>query len=273
MEINLWELWGHMGFAVKCVVIALSIQAILCVAVIVDRVLLLTQSGKRARALAQLIQPAMEARNYHQVLANIAELPSNHLGQFLDTGLRTFLTRMQAGDTGAQSAEVSRRALERKGDAMSRDLNRGMNVLASTGSTAPFVGLLGTVLGIIHAFKLIAESGSGGIGTIGGAIGEALIVTGYGLVVAIPSVLVFNWLSGKIASYEAGLLNSGGELVDQLEIEVRNQLHAAATAAAAPAPAHVQAQAHAPAPSHSERPESPRGLPSRPIPRPTPISR
>src|SRR5688500_14290215 len=223
MEINLWELWGHMGFTVKCVVIALSIQAIACVAVVADRVLLLTQSGKRARQLAQLIQPAMEGRNYHQVLANIAELPSNHLGQFLDLGLRTFLTRMQAGDGGQLAAEVSRRALERKGDAISRDLNRGMNVLASTGSTAPFVGLLGTVLGIIHAFKLIAESGSGGIGTIGAAIGEALIVTGYGLVVAIPSVLIFNWLSGRIAAYEAGLLNSGGELIDQLEIEVRTQ--------------------------------------------------
>ena len=270
MEINLWELWGHMGLAVKCVVVALSIQAIGCVAVIVDRVLLLTQSSKNARMLAQLIQPAMEARNYQQVLANIAEVPRNHLGQFLDLGLRTFLTRMHAGDGGPMSAEVSRRALERKGDAISRDLNRGMNVLASTGSTAPFVGLLGTVLGIIHAFKLIAESGSGGIGTIGGAIGESLIVTGYGLVVAIPSVLVFNWLSGRIATYEAGLLNSGGELIDQLEIEVRTAVQAQAQAAAvAVAPQHAPA---APA-THSERPQERPGLPSRPVPRPSPIVR
>jgi biopolymer transport protein ExbB/biopolymer transport protein TolQ len=261
MEINLWELWGHMGFAVRCVVIALSIQAIWCVAVVVDRVMMLTQSSKRARQLAQLIAPAMEARQYPQVLANIAEVPGNHLGQFLDLGLRTFLTRMQAGDSGAQAAEVSRRAMERKGDALSRDMNRGMNVLASTGSTAPFVGLLGTVLGIIHAFKLIAESGSGGIGTIGSAIGEALIVTGYGLVVAIPSVLIFNWLSGRIANYEAGLLNSGGELVDRLELEARAHAYAAA---AAPVPA-------APA-VPSERPERP-GIPSRPVPRTAPYSR
>jgi biopolymer transport protein ExbB/biopolymer transport protein TolQ len=92
-----------------------------------------------------------------------------------------------------------------------------MTILASTGSTAPFVGLLGTVLGILNAFKQIAASGSGGIGTIGGAIGEALIVTGYGLMVAIPSVLVFNWLSGKIGHYENGLSNSTSELVDRLE--------------------------------------------------------
>jgi biopolymer transport protein ExbB/TolQ len=273
MEINLWEIWSHMGLPVKGVVLALFIQMILCAAVVVDRILLLTQSEKRARQLAQLIQPAMEGRNYHQVLANIAELPSNHFGQLLDTGLRTFLTRMQAGDGGALSAEVARRALERKGEKMSRELNRGMNILASTGSTAPFIGLLGTVLGIIHAFKLIQESGSGGIGTIGGAIGEALIVTGYGLVVAIPSVLIFNWLSGKIAGYESGLVNSGGELIDNLEIEARTQ--AAQQAAAAAQPAMQQAAPSYPAPSaapaSSERPAPRPGLPSRPVPRPSTV--
>jgi biopolymer transport protein ExbB/TolQ len=92
-----------------------------------------------------------------------------------------------------------------------------MNVLASTGSTAPFVGLLGTVLGILNAFKLISQDGGGGIGTIGAAIGEALIVTGYGLAVAIPTVLPFNYLSARIAKNEAGLANAGSELIDQLE--------------------------------------------------------
>ncbi|MBC7174090.1 MAG: MotA/TolQ/ExbB proton channel family protein, partial [Polyangiaceae bacterium] len=109
------------------------------------------------------------------------------------------------------------RALERKGENHTASLNRGMNILASTGSTAPFVGLLGTVLGILNAFKLIANSGSGGLGTIGAAIGESLVVTGYGLVVAIPSVLLFNWLSGRIAKYESGLANAGSELIDRLE--------------------------------------------------------
>jgi biopolymer transport protein ExbB/TolQ len=262
MEINLWELWGHMGLAVKLVVIALSIQAIACVAVVVDRVRLLTQSAQRARDLAVRIQPAMEAKQYPQALALMAEVPPNHLGQYLDHGLRTFLTRMHAGDTGALAAEVCRRSMERKGDAISRDLNRYMNVLASTGSTAPFVGLLGTVLGIIHAFKLIAATGSGGIGTIGGAIGESLIVTGYGLVVAIPAVLLFNWIAGRIATYEAGLLNSGSELIDQLEIEAR--AHAAAASAAATAPVSIPASA----PTSERAP-----LPSRPLPRPMPTSR
>ena len=218
MQINLVELWINMGMPVKCVVMLLTVQAVLCVAVVFDRLYVLSQSSTRARAFAAAAQAAMEAGDYDKVLALIHGADKqSHLSSYLELGLKTFQTRKRAGDNLQRAAELARRALERKGDATSRDLNRGMNILASTGSTAPFVGLLGTVLGIINAFKMIAATGSGGLGSIGAAIAEALIVTGYGLVVAIPSVLVFNWLSGRIANYEAGLLNAGSELVDRLE--------------------------------------------------------
>jgi biopolymer transport protein ExbB/TolQ len=217
MKIDLFELWRNMGLPVRIVVILLTIQAMACVAVIIDRLVLLNLSVSRARGFAGQVQQTLGTGEYSKVLALISSVKSNHLGSYLDLGLRTFLGRRQAGDDIGRAAELSRRALERKGDAISRDMNRGMNVLASTGSTAPFVGLLGTVLGIINAFKLIGESGSGGLGTIGVAIAEALVVTGYGLCVAIPTVLFFNWLSSKIANYEAGLINAGAELVDQLE--------------------------------------------------------
>jgi biopolymer transport protein ExbB/TolQ len=217
MEINLMELWGHMGLPVRCVVFLLTLQAIGCVAVVFDRFYLLITSAQRARTFAAEVQPAMEAADYGKVLMSMQDARTNHLTGYLEFGLRTFLQRINAGDPQQRAAELARRALDRKGDAISRDLNRGMNVLASTGSTAPFVGLLGTVLGIINAFKLIAATGSGGIGTIGAAIGEALVVTGYGLMVAIPAVLVFNWLAGRIANYEAGLINAGSELMDRLE--------------------------------------------------------
>jgi biopolymer transport protein ExbB/TolQ len=218
MQINLVELWIGMGMPVKCVVLLLTVQAVLCVAVVLDRLFVLSQSNARARAFAVGAQAALEAGDYDKVLAQVkAEEKSSHLSNYLEQGLKTFQARKRAGDSIERAAELARRTLERKGDAISRDLNRGMNVLASTGSTAPFVGLLGTVLGIINAFKMIAATGSGGLGSIGAAIAEALIVTGYGLVVAIPSVLVFNWLSGRIANYEAGLLNAGSELVDRME--------------------------------------------------------
>ena len=223
MEINFLELWERMGMPVRAVVIVLSLQALACVTVVIDRLVILFQSAAKARSFAELVQPALEKRQYEKALSLANNVKGSHLATYLALGMRTFTTRVRAGDASDRAAELARRALERKGDAVSRDLNRGMNVLASTGSTAPFVGLLGTVLGIINAFKLIAAEGSGGIGTIGAAIGEALVVTGYGLVVAIPSVLIFNYLSGKIAAYEAGLINAGSELLDQLEIAAQDE--------------------------------------------------
>jgi biopolymer transport protein ExbB/TolQ len=218
MQISLIELWHNMGLPVRCVVVLLTMQAVACMAVVLDRIVLLARSSARARKFALSVASAMEAGAYKSALADAAASKNNHFASYLELGLRTFLRRQGAGDNATRAAELVRRALERKGDAISRDLNRGMNILASTGSTAPFVGLLGTVLGIINAFKLIALTGSGGLGSIGSAISEALCVTGYGLVVAIPSVLLFNFLSSRIASYEATLLNAGGELVDRLEL-------------------------------------------------------
>jgi biopolymer transport protein ExbB/TolQ len=234
MQINLVELWHAMGLPVRAVVLLLTVQAIACVAVVFDRLLLLAISAVRARGFAASVQGAMRSGDYEQVLERIAKEKPSHLSGYLELGLRTYLQRRGAGDDAIRAAELTRRALERKGDAISRDMNRGMNILASTGSTAPFVGLLGTVLGIINAFKMISMTGSGGIGTIGAAIAEALVVTGYGLTVAIPSVLLFNWLSYRIATYEAGLLNAGSELVDQMETGGGSAASAEATAQGQP---------------------------------------
>jgi biopolymer transport protein ExbB/TolQ len=222
MGINLLELWSSMGLPIRGVVILLTIQAVACIAVIVDRLLLLIQASKRAAAAAASLQAALESAQYDKALLAMHHAKPNHLTQYLEVGLRTFLTERGNDQDNLRSGELARRALGRKGDTISRELYRGMNVLASTGSTAPFIGLLGTVLGIINAFKVIAATGSGGIGTIGASIGEALVVTGYGLIVAIPAVLVFNWLSAKIANYEAGLVNAGGELLDRLETAHRS---------------------------------------------------
>lgn len=217
MEINLAELWSAMGWPVRAVVLVLSAQAVACVAVVIDRLLALSQAKTRGRELAGAMESLLMRGDYEAALRAMEHAKSSPLNRYLASALRTFVVRLHEGDAIERASELARRELVRRGELVGQELNRGMNVLASTGSTAPFVGLLGTVLGIIHAFKLIAVSGAGGIGTIGAAIGEALVVTGYGLVVAIPSVLVFNWLSAKIALYERKLVNGGSEFLDRLE--------------------------------------------------------
>jgi biopolymer transport protein ExbB/TolQ len=216
MHINVIEVWQGMNNLVRGVVIVLTLQALACIAVTVDRLMLLLVSYRRGRRFARAAGPLLARGDYQGALEIARQHNGSHLAAFIRTGVETFLERRRKGVSQGKAAELAARALERKSESLSDSLQRGMNVLASTGSTAPFIGLLGTVLGILNAFKLVGQSGSGGLGTIGVAIAEALIVTGYGLMVAIPAVLLFNWLSARIARYEAGLSHARNELADHL---------------------------------------------------------
>ena len=217
MSLDIAHMWHEMPGLVRAVVAVLLTQAVLSVAVVIDRSLLLLRSSRKSKEFAVRVSPALEESRFEDALDIASKAHGSHLASYMYVGIRTFLDRRFEGKSLDKAAALTERALERHGEHVSSNLNKGMNILASTGSTAPFVGLLGTVLGILFAFKMIAETGSGGIATIGGAIGEALVVTGLGLVVAIPTVLLFNWLSNKIGNFEAGLANAAGELVDTLE--------------------------------------------------------
>ena len=217
MEINLLELWGKMGLPVRVVVIVLTLQAVGSLGVAIDRLIAMFRNGMKSCAFSAKAGPLAASNDDEGLLTLASKTDGSYLAALVYTGLRTYFEKLQKGADPQKSLELARRALERKNERIAADLNRGMGVLASTGSTAPFVGLLGTVLGIINAFKLIAANGSGGLGTIGAAIGEALIVTGYGLCVAIPTVLLFNWVSGRINHEEMALQNAAGELIDRLE--------------------------------------------------------
>lgn len=210
------ELLIHAPLVVKCIVGVLLLQALLSLAVVIDRVLLLLLSNRKSREFAEKVDAKLEAGDFEAALQIASETRGSHLASYMYTGIRTYLDRRAEGHDADKATHLTERALDRQGEHVSASLNRGMNILASTGSTAPFVGLLGTVVGILLTFQTIAAEGGGGIATIGGQIGEALVVTGLGLVVAIPVVLAFNWLSNKISLYEAGLANAKSELVDRL---------------------------------------------------------
>jgi len=218
MEIHLLKMWASMNPIVKSAVVVLTIQGIWGITVTVDRLLMLFMSKRRSRKFATDVAEPMKRGDAAGAM-QVAEAAKkrSHLARFIFEGIKVFEENLALGNSRDRAAEFTKRSLERTGENLSTNLNKGMSVLATTGSTAPFVGLLGTVFGILGAFKVIGAEGGGGLSTIGPLIGEALYVTGYGLMVAIPSVMLFNWLSGLIAKYEAGLANAGSELVDQLE--------------------------------------------------------
>jgi len=113
--------------------------------------------------------------------------------------------------------ELSRNESERRKDQLAAELRRGMSIVATVGSIAPFVGLLGTVVGIIAAFQGIGAAGSAGMAAISTGIAEALVETAFGLMVAIPAVIMFNYLTGRVATIELALGRSVGELLDEME--------------------------------------------------------
>jgi len=216
MNMNLVELWHGMNTLVRVVVVVLTVQAMACLAVTVDRIIFLIGAYRSGRKFARKAGPVLAHGDLQEALDLARADKRSHLASFIRTGIETYMAKLRKGLDRPKAAELAARALERKSDSLSDQLQKGLNTLASTGSTAPFIGLLGTVLGILNAFKLVSQEGSGGMGTIGVAIAEALIVTGYGLMVAIPAVLLFNWLSTRISRYEAGLTHARHELVDLL---------------------------------------------------------
>jgi biopolymer transport protein ExbB/biopolymer transport protein TolQ len=136
------------------------------------------------------------------------------LAKVVVAGLQEFRAHQLSSDISGEEIEASKRALERAEAIVHAELKRGISSLATIGSTGPFVGLFGTVVGIINAFKGISSEKSTGLGAVAGGISEALVTTAVGLFVAIPAVWMYNYFSGRIEAFDVEMGNSSSELVD-----------------------------------------------------------
>jgi len=196
----------------------LLVMGIASLTVLVERLLAFRRSRAASARFASAVGDHFSPSAVDHVISEAREFSAAHLARLMESGLSTYRDLLANPDgSGLTAAESTRRHLERRVDVLVADLKRGLPVLASVGSVAPFVGLLGTVLGIISAFQGIAATGSGGLSSVAAGIAEALIETALGLAVAIPAVLAFNYLSTRIARDELTLTNAAGELVDRIE--------------------------------------------------------
>jgi biopolymer transport protein ExbB len=227
MSFDLVEVFAHMQPFAMAIVAALAVMGLASLSVVVERLWVYYRSRKKSRDFA-IKAGALLEKGEHAALIKVAdEHRASHLATLLGGGMRTYVAA-SARPGEVAPLELTRRELERKAEAISADVRRGHAVLASVGSVGPFVGLLGTVIGIISAFQGIAAEGSGGLGAVSAGIAEALIVTAIGLIVAIPAVLAFNFLSGRSDALLLALDQSKGEFLDYLE---NQQPHAASSGA------------------------------------------
>ena len=132
----------------------------------------------------------------------------------VNAGLHEFRAHEQSGELSGDEIDASKRALQRAIAIKSAEFRRGLSGLATIGSTAPFVGLFGTVFGIIGAFTGMKAAESAGIGAVAGGIAEALMTTALSLAVAVPAVWMFNYFTGKVDGFVIEMENSSSELID-----------------------------------------------------------
>jgi biopolymer transport protein ExbB len=217
MSFDLKEIISSMNIFAILVAGALVLMAISSLTIFVERWWAYFRSRRRSLAFGPVAAQLLDANDHAGLLDAAAAAPKSYLSSMIEAGISTYTTALANPSGELAPAELVRRELERKGDAQAAQLRRGLPWLASVGSTAPFVGLLGTVIGIIGAFKGIAAEGSGGLGAVSAGIAEALVVTALGLMVAIPATLIFNFLSTRADSIMLALDQARGQLVDHLE--------------------------------------------------------
>lgn len=213
MNLNPFHIWASMGPLSKLIAAVLLAMAATTIAIAVERWLSLARGSRATRTFMKTALPILE-RGRFEDLADLAPAHGQSpFARLIGPTLRKLTSKRGTVD----AVELVRRESERQKEAVSGELRRGLSVLASIGSVAPFVGLLGTVVGIISAFQGIAATGSGGLGAVSAGIAEALVETALGLLVAIPSVLLFNQLNASITTLEGTLARATGELIDDLE--------------------------------------------------------
>jgi biopolymer transport protein ExbB/biopolymer transport protein TolQ len=122
----------------------------------------------------------------------------------------------QKGADPVHSLEVVTSALEDSTAETLLELKRGLGFLATIGSTAPFIGLFGTVVGIINAFRSIASAGAGGMAVVSGGMAEALVSTGLGIFVAIPAVVAYNHFTGNLENFRVEINRASSQLLNHL---------------------------------------------------------
>ena len=204
-------MWAAMGLFAKGIVILMFFMSLASLLVMFERI----ATFSRSRAESLKYASAMSKMLGTGVFAAAASAGLNkkigHLGRVINAGLVAFKIAPKDKDAAIESVA---RALERQAAREVSTLKRGLGVLATVGSISPFVGLLGTVMGIVNSFQMMAVSGSGGLGTVSAGISEALLTTAFGLIVAIPAVVAFNFLQGWVDARTVDISESSNEFLD-----------------------------------------------------------
>jgi biopolymer transport protein ExbB/TolQ len=213
-DFSLWGMIQKMKWPALVVAIVLAIMSMYSIAVMVERWLTFNAARNQSRQFAPKVAAALRDNRIDEAIAISDRHKKSHLAMVVNAGLQEFQAHQAGSDIPGTTMDAARRALQRSTALKTAELKRGLSGLATIGSTAPFVGLLGTVIGIIGAFQGMKAAEGTGIAAVAGGISEALIETAFGLLVAIPAVWAFNIFTNKVEAFTIEMDNSSSELID-----------------------------------------------------------
>jgi biopolymer transport protein ExbB/biopolymer transport protein TolQ len=219
MSWDLVEMWHSMSAIPKGVVITLVLMSVYCFATGIERLIVFGKAKKQSRILLRLISALWQEGKVEDSikLCSDKRFKNSHLAKVMVAGLNELQFQQDSRASQAEIVESAKRAIERATIKGVQEFKRGLNGLATIGSTGPFVGLFGTVFGIITAFQGMGVSGSGGIGAVAGGIAEALVTTGFGIIVAVVAVWFFNILLNRVDIFTGEMANASSELIEHFK--------------------------------------------------------
>jgi len=217
-ELDLWHMWETMGWVAKAVAFILVGMSMISFGVSIERYYTFYQARKQSKLYAPQVAKHLKDGRLKEAIAlsSNKEYRYSHLAKVVLAGLQEYQFQQESGSNLSREdvLDTVRRSIQRATALTSNDLKKGVSGLATIGATAPFVGLLGTVVGVINAFAGIGAQGSAGLGAVSAGISEALIETALGLIVAIPAVWLYNYFTGRLEYFNVEMDNSSSELVD-----------------------------------------------------------
>lgn len=216
MQFGLIEMWEAMGTVAKTVAIMLIALSIITIYMFIERLLVFSRAKKKSREVAPKLADLLKSGNLKDAhaLANKKDYKGSHLARVTAAGIQAFIEGKDAKLSQEEQIEMASRGGERAKTLFSQELRRGLPILATIATSSPFIGLFGTIFGIINAFRGMQLTGSGGIGAVAGGISEALVTTAVGIGVAVLALWVFNTLNSRIEIYDAEMANTESQVVD-----------------------------------------------------------
>ncbi|HEY3400357.1 MAG TPA: MotA/TolQ/ExbB proton channel family protein [Geothrix sp.] len=211
------EIWRAASIANKFIIVILFVLLAYQIYVAIERFVTYAQSNQASDKFLKLFMDTLRRGDFEAAKRAATTHNKSHIALVLKHGLDIFqyekqLKTMNPNHDAIQPVE---RAIQRGTAEVVELLKKGMSGLATIGALAPFIGLLGTVIGIIKVFSDLKTKGAGDINALAGSIGEALATTALGLIVAIPAVWVYNLLTNKQDVVVTNINNAASQMIDE----------------------------------------------------------